>query len=206
MKIKQLLALFCFSLFALSVFAQTKEEKTAEFEWEKIVRLVTKKAEVENYFGKPEKNRILTCSYDTKFGKIFVSYGVEPTHMMYTCNPSSDTVGNFQINLTEARPIEGLGWDLDKFDKFPRNAEIDVYRYYEKGFYFTTVNGQDGKEVVTTISYMPSYTTMENKCINKPRLPKRFHLVSNATKTFVSEAVKNDNFEGFSKLSRADLF
>ena len=89
--------------------------------------------------------------------------------MLYTCNPSSDTVGNFQINLTEAIPIEGLGWNLDKFDKFPRNAEIDVYRYAEKGIYFTTFNGQDGKELVDGISYEPSYTTMENKCIKKRR-------------------------------------
>ena len=59
MKIKQLLALFCFSLFALSGFAQTKEAKTAEFEWEKIVPLVTKKAEVENYFGKPYKETFI---------------------------------------------------------------------------------------------------------------------------------------------------
>ncbi len=169
MKIKQLLALFCFSLFALSGFAQTEEAKRAEFEWEKIVPLVTKKAEVENYFGKPYKNCILTCRYDTNSGKIFVFYEVEPKQVLYTCNPSSDTVGNFQINLTEAIPIEGLGWNLDKFDKFPRNAEIDVYRYAEKGIYFTTFNGQDGKELVSTITYEPSYTTIENKCIKKRR-------------------------------------
>jgi hypothetical protein len=169
MKIKQLLALFCFLLFALSGFAQTKEATRAEFEWEKILPLVTKKAEVENYFGKPDRDCSHNCIYDTNFGKIFVSYGVEPKHMLYTCNPSSDTVGNFNITLTEAMPIEGLGWDLDKFGKFPRNAEIDVYRYAEKGFYFTTVDGQDGRELVTGISYEPSYTTMKNKCIEKRR-------------------------------------
>jgi len=173
MKIKQLLALFCFSLFALSGFAQTKEATRVEFEWEKIVPQVTKKAEVENYFGKPSKNCTLTCSYDTNFGKIFVFYRVEPTQVLYTCNPSSDTVGNFSISLTEAIPIEGLveglGWNLDKFDKTPRDAEIDVYSYAEKGIYFTTLNGQDGKELVTTIGYMPSYTTIKNKCIEKRR-------------------------------------
>jgi hypothetical protein len=153
----------------LSDFAQTKEEKRAEFEWEKIVPLVTKKAEVENYFGKPDMKCILTCSYDTNFGKIFVFYEVEPSQVLYTCNPSSDTVGNFHIALTEAIPIEGLGWNLDKFNKDPRDAEIDVYSYAEKGIYFTTVNGQDGKELVTTIGYMPSYTTIENKCIKKRR-------------------------------------
>jgi hypothetical protein len=169
MKIKQLLALFCFSLFALSGFAQTKETKTAEFEWEKIVPLVTKKAEVENYFGKPSKGNIHSSIYDTNFGKIFVFYEVEPKQVLYTCNPSSDTVGNFSISLTEAIPIEGFGWNLDKFDKFPRNAEIDVYRYAEKGIYFTTFKGQDGKELVNGISYEPSYTTIENKCIKKRR-------------------------------------
>lgn len=169
MKIKQLLALFCFSLFALSSFAQTKEEKRAEFEWEKIVPLVTKKAEVENYFGKPSKGNIHSSIYDTNFGKILVFYGVEPKHMLVTCNPSSDTVGNFHITLTEAIPIEGLGWNLDKFSKFPRNAEIDVYNYAEKGISFTTFNGQDGKELVDGISYEPSYTTLENKCIMKRR-------------------------------------
>lgn len=169
MKIKQLLALFCFSLFALSVFAQTKQAKTAEFEWEKIVPLVTKKAEVENYFGKPDRDNIHHSRYDTNFGKILVFYGDEPKHMLYTCNPSSDTVSSFGIILTEAIPIEGLGWNLDKFDKFPRDAEIDVYRYAEKGIYFTTFNGQDGKELLNTISYEPSYTTMKNKCIEKRR-------------------------------------
>lgn len=169
MKIKQLLALFCFSLFALSGFAQTKEAERAEFEWEKIVPLVTKKAEVENYFGKSYVNRIDVGRYDTNSGKISVYYGLEPKHMFYTCNPSSDTVGNFHIALTEVIPIEALGWDLDKFDKFSRDAEIDVYRYAEKGIYFTMVNGRDGKELVTSISYEPSYTTMENKCIKKRR-------------------------------------
>jgi hypothetical protein len=153
----------------LSGFAQTKEAKRMEFEWEKIVPLVTKKAEVENYFGKSSVRRSDVSMHDTNSGKITVYYGLEPKHMLYTCNPSSDTVGNFHIALTEAIPIEGLGWDLDKFDKFPRNAEIDVYRYAEKGIYFTTVDGQDGKELVTTISYEPSYTTMENKCIEKRR-------------------------------------
>jgi hypothetical protein len=168
MKIKQLLALFCFSLFALSGFAQTKEAKRTEFEWEKIVPLVTKKAEVENYFGKPYKDCILTCSYDTNSGRIFVYYGLEDSiQVLYKCNPSFDTVSSFGITLTEAIPIEGLGWNLDKFDKTPRDAEIDVYRYAEKGIYFTTLNGQDGKELVNTISYKPSYTNIKNKCIKK---------------------------------------
>jgi hypothetical protein len=169
MKIKQLLALFCFSLFALSGFAQTKEAKRAEFEWEKIVPLVTKKAEVENYFGKPYKNCILTCSYDTNSGRIFVFYRglTESKDLPYTCNASSDTVSNFQITLTKAIPIEGLGWNLDKFNKAPRDAEIYVYSYVEKGIYFTTFNGQDGKELVNTITYMPSYTNIKNKCIKK---------------------------------------
>ncbi len=171
MKIKQLLALFCFSLFALSGFAQTKEAKTAEFEWEKIVPLVTKKAEVENYFGKPYKGNIHSSRYDTNFGKISVYYGFEPKQVLYKCNPSFDTVSSFDISLTEAIPIEGLveglGWNLDKFDKTPRDAEIDVYRYAEKGIYFTTLNGQDGKELVNAISYEPSYTNIKNKCIKK---------------------------------------
>ncbi len=172
MKIKQLLALFCFSLFALSGFAQTKEAKRAEFEWEKIVPLVTKKAEVENYFGKPYMGNIHSSRYDTNFGKIFVYYGAEDSMRVdYKCNPSFDTVSSFHISLTEAIPIEGLveglGWNLDKFDKAPRDAEIDVYRYAEKGIYFTTLNGQDGKELVNTISYKPSYTNIKNKCIKK---------------------------------------
>ncbi len=167
MKIKQLLALFCFSLFALSGFAQTEEAKRAEFEWEKIVPLVTKKAEVENYFGKPYMDRIHFSSYDTNSGKIFVFYGFEPKQVLYKCNASSDTVSNFQITLTEAIPIEGLGWNLDKFHKAPRNAEIDVYSYAEKGIYFTTFNGQDGKELVSTITYEPSYTNIKNKCVKK---------------------------------------
>jgi hypothetical protein len=172
MKIKQLLALFCFSLFALSGFAQTKEATRAEFEWEKIVPLVTKKAEVENYFGKPYMGNIHYSRYDTNFGKIFVYYGAEDSMRVdYICNPSFDTVSSFGITLTEAIPIEGLveglGWNLDKFDKAPRDAEIDVYRYAEKGIYFTTLNGQDGKELVNTISYKPSYTNIKNKCIKK---------------------------------------
>ena len=168
MKIKQLLALFCFSLFALSGFAQTEEAKRAEFEWEKIVPLVTKKAEVENYFGKPYKDCILTCSYDTNSGRIFVYYGAEDSMRAdYICNPSFDTVSSFGITLTEAIPIEGLGWNLDKFNKAPRDAEIYVYSYVEKGIYFTTFNGQDGKELVSTITYMPSYTNIKNKCIKK---------------------------------------
>src|SRR5688500_17289912 len=128
MKIKQLLALFCFSLFALSGFAQTKEAKRAEFKWEKIVPLVTKKAEVENYFGKPYVEGIHHSRYDTNFGEISVFYGVDNSMRAdYKCNPSSDTVSSFQITLTEAIPIESLGWNLDKFDKFTRNAEIDSY-------------------------------------------------------------------------------
>ena len=169
MKIKQLLALFCFSLFALSGFAQTKEAKRAEFEWEKIVPLVTKKTGVENYFGKPYMNCILTCSYDTNSGRIIVFYRglTESKDLPYTCNASSDTVSNFHITLTKAIPIEGLGWNLDKFNKAPRDAEIYVYSYVEKGIYFTTFNGQDGKELVSTITYMPSYTNIKNKCIKK---------------------------------------
>jgi hypothetical protein len=168
MKIKQLLALFCFSLFALSGFAQTKEAKRAEFEWEKIVPLVTKKAEVENYFGKPYMDRIHSSRYDTNSGRIFVFYGLEDSiQVLYKCNPSFDTVSSFDISLTEAIPIEGLGWNLDKFNKAPRDAEIDVYSYAEKGIYFTTFNGQDGKELVSTISYKPSYTNIKNKCIKK---------------------------------------
>jgi hypothetical protein len=56
---------------------------------------------------------------------------------------------------------------LDKFNKAPRDAEIDVYSYAEKGIYFTTFNGQDGKELVNTITYKPSYTNIKNKCIKK---------------------------------------
>jgi hypothetical protein len=87
--------------------------------------------------------------------------------VLYKCNPSFDTVSSFDITLTEAIPIEGLGWNLDKFNKAPRDAEIDVYSYAEKGIYFTTFNGQDGKELVTTITYKPSYTNIKNKCIKK---------------------------------------
>jgi hypothetical protein len=153
----------------LSGFAQTKEAKTAEFEWEKIVPLVTKKAEVENYFGKPYRDSVLFSSYDTNSGRISVFYrGLEDSkELPYKCNASSDTVRDFHITLTKAIPIEGLGWNLDKFNKAPRDAEIYVYSYVEKGIYFTAFNGQDGKELVTTITYKPSYTNIKNKCIKK---------------------------------------
>ncbi len=171
MKIKQLLALFCFLLFALSGFAQTKEAKRAEFEWEKIIPLVTKKAEVENYFGKPSKGHTDTSIFDTNSGKIFVYYrGLEVSERMPDkCNISRDTVITLGIDLTKAIPIEELGWELDKFNKTLRNDGVYVYAYMENGIgiYLSVFNGQDGKELVSSIGYQPSYLNIKNKCIMK---------------------------------------
>lgn len=171
MKIIQLLALFCFSLFALSGFAQTKEAKRTEFEWEKIVPLVTKKAEVEDYFGKPYKGHADTSIFDTNSGKLFVFYrGLEVSERMPDkCNISRDTVISFAIDLTKAIPIEELGWDLDKFSKTIRKDGVYVYAYMEKGIgtYLSVFNGQDGKQLVRDIGYQPSYLNIKNKCVKK---------------------------------------
>jgi len=168
MKIKQLFALFCFSLFALSGFAQTKEAKRVEFEWEKVVPLVTKKAEVENYFDKPYFENGNVSTFKFNLGRILIWYiGAEDSEKT-NCkwNVSPDTVQGFSISLPEPIPISSLKYDLSKFEKTPNDDGRLIYTNLKRGVSFATEETKDGEEVVV-IRYEPSYADVKNKCVKK---------------------------------------
>lgn len=166
MKIKVLSVLSCLFIFAQSALAQTVEKRKSEYEWEKIVLLVTKKAEVEDYFGKPFTGNGYVSFYRTGFGTIMVLYygSTDSKETEYKCNVSLDTVSAYRITLSKHIPVSSLEWNLNQFEKTAGDDGRYIYNNLMTGVSFSVEAADEGTEQVVSISYDPSARKKEQLC------------------------------------------
>lgn len=161
----------CFLLLGFltkSIIAQDKSRETQN-EWEKIVPLVTKKADVEKYFGKTYLENKYMSIYNSNFGRIFVTYygSIKLEDFTYECNVSSDTVFSYEIALTKRMEVSEFSWNLDKFEKSPQDDGQYVYSNIKSGISFTVADIGGGKEMVTNLRYEISAENKKMKCFEK---------------------------------------
>ncbi|HEX8734111.1 MAG TPA: hypothetical protein VF721_02235 [Pyrinomonadaceae bacterium] len=170
MKIKASSVLFwlCLYLFASSAVAQTQEKRKPLYEWERIVPLVTKKAEVEDYFGKPylESKNGYVSFYKSGFGRITVYYygATDLEKAAYKCNVSRDTVSSYDITLAERIPLSSLVWNLNQFERTPGDDGRWIYDNLMTGVSFSVESPDEKTEEVVEISYEPSARQREQLC------------------------------------------
>lgn len=151
-------------------FAQNVIQEKEKFEWEKIIPLITKKAEVEKYLGKPlSEDENVSAIYDTKFERITVWYNgaKEPDGLVCNWNISLDTVISYRISLTERMPISKFKYDLSKFERTPNDDGRLIYTNLQKGISFAVDKTKDGEEEIALIQYTPSQADIKSKCIQK---------------------------------------
>lgn len=154
--------LFVINLTSVKCLMQEKEL----FEWERIVLLDTKKAEVEESFGKPEKESKRFSFYNIKSGRLIIFYyGAQDTEKaIYKCNAVFDMVLSYEIIPSKSIIVSTLPWDLNRFEKNPGDDGRYVYSSLKKGISFSVERLEDGQEKVHTIRYDPSADIIEKKC------------------------------------------
>lgn len=170
-----------FLLFSTAI-GQEKLQDETKYDWEKIVPLVTKRAEVEEWFekldikSKYETKTDYVVTYKSKDGNITVWYGGAKSSSKSQCewNVSLDTVKSFTIALPFGIPLSKLKYNLSEFEK-EINREDEIQTWYtnsEKGIFFITYEIKDEGQLVTAIKYTPTLADKKNKC-SKPRKSKK---------------------------------
>lgn len=154
--------------------AQNIIQKKEKFDWEKIIPLVTKRAEIEEFYGKPFTENGYVSFYRTGFGSILVMYygSKDLEKASFTCSVSLDTVSSYNISLSKRIFVSNLGWKLNRFENKAGDDGRLIYYNEEKGISFVVEVAEDGKEEVVAISYEPPIEDKKNKCVEKPSSAK----------------------------------
>lgn len=160
------LFLLCLVKLTKPTFSQSSIQTDQKYEWEKIILLVTKKAEVENFFGKPvlEQNGI-SGIYQIREGKIRVWYaGAKDPGLICDWQVTIDTVVTYEVSLSEGLILSKTKFDLKKFEKTPGDDGGTTYTYAEKGISFTAFDKENGEEIILVIQYNPPDVNIKQKC------------------------------------------
>ena len=160
------LFLLCLMITTKPTFSQSSIQTNQKYDWEKIILLVTKKAEVEKFFGKPilEQNGIIGV-YQIREGKLLVWYaGAKDAGLICDWQVTVDTVVTYEVSLSEGLILSKTEFDLNKFEKTSGDDGGTTYTYAEKGISFTAFDKENGEEIILVIKYNPPANNIKQKC------------------------------------------
>lgn len=169
------IVIICFSL--LQGFSQECKQTQDNYNWEKIIPLVTKEADVQKFYGEPTLVMGYSKIYQTDFGGIVVLYNGGKDTEKPICESdkvSPDNVYDFLITLTKPIQLSELKYDLKydltnyeskNYERIPSDSGTIEYLNTKKGIRFIThFDDESGEELVTRIHYFPSESDLKNNC------------------------------------------